>query len=185
MKLNWKTIAALLILNIMVSAGATFGMLYYWENIRNAQKPYELVVNNITPTPVAAPTLEIDYQILPTETPAAVQDAEASVVRDAIVKITEVIGAGDKNTEMVRIESNSDTAVQLENWVLEDADGNQYTFPNIQIIRKGTFLPLYTRSGHNTPFELFWGNSQAVWQSGETVVLKDSEGNLQSAYRIP
>lgn len=187
MKLTWKTIALLVILNIIVSAGATFAMLYYWENIRNAKKPYELMVNEIPPTPAITPasTLEIDYDILPTEQSTADPGQPTPLVRDAIVKITEVIGVGDRNTEMVRIVSNSDAAVQLENWVLEDADGNSYTFPNIQIMRRNIFLPLYTRSGHNTPFELYWGNPEAIWQPGETVVLKDSEGNIQSTYRIP
>ncbi|MBP8964620.1 MAG: lamin tail domain-containing protein [Flexilinea sp.] len=203
MKTFWK-ILILLLINVIVSVTATFAVLYYWENIRNAEKPYTLItVNNSASPAVSSPTIEIDYNILMTPTPpvpennptnsSATSQFTADVtsqptippVRDLLVSISEVIGTGDINSETVYIKSNADTAVQLENWTLEDADGNIYKFPNIQIIRKGTFIPLYSRSGHNTPFELYWGLTEAAWQSGETVVLKDPDGNIQATYRIP
>lgn len=203
MKTFWK-ILILLLVNVIVSVTATFAVLYYWENIRNAEKPYTLItVNNSTSPTVASPTIEIDYNILITSTqpipennpPAILGTPQVTAVstnqpaippvRDLLVSISEVIGTGDINSEAVYIKSNADTAVQLENWTLEDADGNVYKFPNIQIIRKGIIIPLYSRSGHNTPFELYWGLSEAAWQSGETVVLKDPDGNIQATYRIP
>ena len=203
MKTFWK-ILILLLVNVIVSVTATFAVLYYWENIRNAEKPYTLItVNNSASPVVSSPTIEIDYNILMTPTPpiqvnnpinsSATSQVTADVtsqptippVRDLLVSISDVIGTGDINSEAVYIKSNADTAVQLENWTLEDADGNVYTFPNIQIIRKGIIVPLYSRSGHNTPFELYWGLTEAAWQSGETVVLKDPDGNIQATYRIP
>lgn len=203
MKTFWK-ILILLLVNLIVSVTATFAVLYYWENIRNAEKPYTLITVNDSASPVvSSPTIEIDYNILMTPTPpiqvnnpinsSATSQVTADVtsqptippVRDLLVSISDVIGTGDINSEAVYIKSNADTAVQLENWTLEDADGNVYTFPNIQIIRKGIIVPLYSRSGHNTPFELYWGLTEAAWQSGETVVLKDPDGNIQATYRIP
>ncbi|HPB40133.1 MAG TPA: lamin tail domain-containing protein [Flexilinea sp.] len=203
MKTFWK-ILILLLVNVIVSVTATFAVLYYWENIRNAEKPYTLITVNDSASPVvSSPTIEIDYNILMTPTPpiqvnnpinsSATSQVTADVtsqptippVRDLLVSISDVIGTGDINSEAVYIKSNADTAVQLENWTLEDADGNVYTFPNIQIIRKGIIVPLYSRSGHNTPFELYWGLTEAAWQSGETVVLKDPDGNIQATYRIP
>lgn len=203
MKTFWK-ILILLLVNVIVSVTATFAVLYYWENIRNAEKPYTLItVNNSTSPTVASPTIEIDYNILITSTQPILENNPPAIlatpqvtavstnqpaippVRDLLVSISEVIGTGDINSEAVYIKSNADTAVQLENWTLEDADGNVYKFPNIQIIRKGIIIPLYSRSGHNTPFELYWGLSEAAWQSGETVVLKDPDGNIQATYRIP
>ena len=203
MKTFWK-ILILLLVNVIVSVTATFAVLYYWENIRNAEKPYTLItVNNSASPVVSSPTIEIDYNILMTPTSpiqvnnpinsSATSQVTADVtsqptippVRDLLVSISDVIGTGDINSEAVYIKSNADTAVQLENWTLEDADGNVYTFPNIQIIRKGIIVPLYSRSGHNTPFELYWGLTEAAWQSGETVVLKDPDGNIQATYRIP
>ncbi|HPL58378.1 MAG TPA: lamin tail domain-containing protein [Flexilinea sp.] len=203
MKTFWK-ILILLLVNLIVSVTATFAVLYYWENIRNAEKPYTLITVNDSASPVvSSPTIEIDYNILMTPTPpipvnnstnsSVTSQVTADVtsqptippVRDLLVSISDVIGTGDINSEAVYIKSNADTAVQLENWTLEDADGNVYTFPNIQIIRKGIIVPLYSRSGHNTPFELYWGLTEAAWQSGETVVLKDPDGNIQATYRIP
>ncbi|HOP02385.1 MAG TPA: lamin tail domain-containing protein [Flexilinea sp.] len=203
MKTFWK-ILILLLVNVIVSVTATFAVLYYWENIRNAEKPYTLITVNDSASPVvSSPTIEIDYNILMTPTSpiqvnnpinsSATSQVTADVtsqptippVRDLLVSISDVIGTGDINSEAVYIKSNADTAVQLENWTLEDADGNVYTFPNIQIIRKGIIVPLYSRSGHNTPFELYWGLTEAAWQSGETVVLKDPDGNIQATYRIP
>ena len=203
MKTFWK-ILILLLVNLIVSVTATFAVLYYWENIRNAEKPYTLITVNDSASPVvSSPTIEIDYNILMTPTSpiqvnnpinsSATSQVTADVtnqptippVRDLLVSISDVIGTGDINSEAVYIKSNADTAVQLENWTLEDADGNVYTFPNIQIIRKGIIVPLYSRSGHNTPFELYWGLTEAAWQSGETVVLKDPDGNIQATYRIP
>jgi len=203
MKTFWK-ILILLLVNVIVSVTATFAVLYYWENIRNAEKPYTLITVNDSASPVvSSPTIEIDYNILMTPTPpipvnnstnsSVTSQVTADVtsqptippVRDLLVSISDVIGTGDINSEAVYIKSNADTAVQLENWTLEDADGNVYTFPNIQIIRKGIIVPLYSRSGHNTPFELYWGLTEAAWQSGETVVLKDPDGNIQATYRIP
>jgi len=203
MKTFWE-ILILLLVNLIVSVTATFAVLYYWENIRNAEKPYTLITVNDSASPVvSSPTIEIDYNILMTPTSpiqvnnpinsSATSQVTADVtsqptippVRDLLVSISDVIGTGDINSEAVYIKSNADTAVQLENWTLEDADGNVYTFPNIQIIRKGIIVPLYSRSGHNTPFELYWGLTEAAWQSGETVVLKDPDGNIQATYRIP
>ena len=203
MKTFWK-ILILLLVNVIVSVTATFAVLYYWENIRNAEKPYTLITVNDSASPVvSSPTIEIDYNILMTPTPpiqvnnpinsSATSQVTADVtsqptippVRDLLVSISDVIGTGDINSEAVYIKSNADTAVQLENWTLEDADGNVYTFPNIQIIRKGIIVLLYSRSGHNSPFELYWGLTEGAWQSGETVVLKDPDGNIQATYRIP
>jgi hypothetical protein len=193
MKSFWK-IVLLLIINIIVSVSATFAVLYYWENIRNADKPYTLITSNQAPAaPTVQPTLEIDFAIVePSTEPAEIAQPTGQTdpaqaippVRDQLVKITQVIGTGDVNSETIRIVSNSDLVVNLENWLLEDADGNAFKFPNIQLLKQDFFIELYSRNGHNTPFELYWGKVDPVWQSGETVVLKDADGNIQSTYRV-
>ncbi len=68
MKTFWK-ILILLLVNLIVSVTATFAVLYYWENIRNAEKPYTLITVNDSASPVvSSPTIEIDYNILMTPT---------------------------------------------------------------------------------------------------------------------
>ena len=192
MKNIWK-ILILLIVNVIVSVSATFAVLYYWENIRNAEKPYTLITSeDQQSTNSVEATLEIDFEIVATEVipTDSSQDAEENPavippIRDNLVKISQVFGTGDVNSEAIRIESNSDLVVVLENWTLEDSEGKIYTFPNIQLMKQWLFIELYSRSGHDSPYELYWGQAEPVWQSGETVVLKDADGNVQSTFRIP
>ncbi|MHC1770889.1 MAG: lamin tail domain-containing protein [Flexilinea sp.] len=201
----WK-ILLLLLVNVLVSVFATLAVLYYWENIHNAEKPYTLITSEESEaTPQGISTQFIDYGILstPEQTTAEMVEPEISKtipeilpfettaivevppVRGSLVTIPQAIGMGDINSEAVRIQSNSDTAVALAGWTLEDSEENIFTFPDIQLIRKDVFLEVYSRSGHDTPFELYWGRSDPVWESGETIVIKDAEKNIQATYRIP
>jgi len=201
---SFGKILLLLIINILVSVSATLAVLYYWENIHNAEKPYTLITSEeLITTEQTAATPEIDYAIVPTsqstlllssstnqleqtEEISAVETAtEIAPVRGSLVFIPQAIGIGDVSLEAVRVQSNTNDAVSLAGWTLEDSEGNIFTFPNIQMIRKDFFLEVYSRSGHDTPFELYWGRSVPVWQSGETIELKDAKGQLQAAYRIP
>lgn len=203
---SFGKILLLLLINILVSVSATLAVLYYWENIHNAEKPYTLITSEeIEKTEQKASSPEIDYAIVSTSTSplttltveitdsieqSDISSTEESIdeiapVRGSLVFIPQAIGIGDVNLEAVRIESNTDDAVSLADWTLEDSEGNIFSFPNIQMIRKGFFLEVYSRSGHDTPYELYWGRSVAVWQSGETIELKDAKGQLQSTYRIP
>ncbi len=197
----------LLLVNILVSVLATLAVLYYWENIRNAEKPYILATlaepGNSETLQEAAGTPEIDYGILATSSPAASQAGTQAIetkteneitatppgvlppVRGSLVTISQAIGIGDVNAEAIQITSTSDTAVSLNGWTMEDADGNVFTFPDIQLIRRDIFIEVYSRSGHNTPFELYWGQATPVWQAGETIVIRDAGGNAQATYRIP
>jgi hypothetical protein len=203
---SFGKILLLLLINILVSVSATLAVLYYWENIHNAEKPYTLITSEeIEKTEQKASSPEIDYAIVSTSTSplttltveitdsieqSDISSTEESMdeiapVRGSLVFIPQAIGIGDVSLEAVRIESNTDDAVSLAGWTLEDSEGNIFSFPNIQMIRKGFFLEVYSRSGHDTPYELYWGRSVAVWQSGETIELKDAKGQLQSTYRIP
>ena len=203
---SFGKILLLLLINILVSVSATLAVLYYWENIHNAEKPYTLITSEeIEKTEQKASSPEIDYAIVSTSTSplttltveitdsieqSDISSTEESMdeiapVRGSLVFIPQAIGIGDVSLEAVRIESNTDDAVSLAGWTLEDSEGSIFSFPNIQMIRKGFFLEVYSRSGHDTPYELYWGRSVAVWQSGETIELKDAKGQLQSTYRIP
>lgn len=205
-------IVLILLLNIFVSVCATLATLYWWENIRQEQLPFSInQLLNIQPTALAntAPTSAINppdnkdletalgssvdiapdkpTDLPPSATPSHSPDNTefVPVTRDKLVSIESVYGIGDLNSETVRIRSNVDEVVTLEGWTIEDAEKHVYTIPNIQLIRKGVFIEVYTRSGHTTPYELYWNQPEARWQSGETVVLKDRTGQIQSTYRIP
>lgn len=206
-------ILLILIVNIVVSFSAALAALYWWEKTQSDPPPIsvgEIIAplapnasdaGGAVPTHVIAIELEPNVRLtaiaLPTEAISGVAVSDlvgestptpegfVPVTRDRLVSIVSVFGMGDLNSETVRIQSNADEVVSLEGWTIQDAENNIFTFPAIQLIRKGIFIELYTRSGHTTPFELYWGQPEARWQSGETVVLRDSTGQIQSAYRIP
>ena len=196
----WK-IFLLILLNVAVSASVTYGVLYYWENVRNAEKPYQLVINDSYPTaevPIESTAVPAEKTDVPDdEQPGIDQPFESipaeeeptseptPVIRGAKVEITIIRNPGSLSGEALRIVSNADEVVSLDGWTLEDANGNVLKFPNIQLLRKGIFVEVYSRSGHSTPYEIFWDREEAVWQSGETAVIRDMFGQIQATYRVP
>ena len=196
----WK-IFLLILLNVAVSASVTYGVLYYWENVRNAEKPYQLVINDSYPTaevPIESTAVPAEKTDVPDdEQPGIDQPSESipaeeeptseptPVIRGAKVEITIIRNPGSLSGEALRIVSNADEVVSLDGWTLEDANGNVLKFPNIQLLRKGIFVEVYSRSGHSTPYEIFWDREEAVWQSGETAVIRDMFGQIQATYRVP
>ena len=191
----WK-ILLLILLNIIVSASVTYGVLYYWENIRTPKTEYQLVnVGNENIQWLEVSQTEIaETEIAAQQTASAVEVATIAaipteeptpVIRGAKVEISLIRNPGILESEALRIVLNTDDVVSLENWRLEDANGNELTFPNIQLLRKGVFVEVYSRAGHTTPYEVYWNCNEPVWQSGETAVLKDMFGQLQATYRVP
>ena len=194
----WK-ILLLILLNVIVSASVTYGVLYYWDNIRNKDKPIQLVT--ISSDPIEpGPDDQTGISASLTEDPSReAADPDGSempgadgpaaeptpVIRGAKVEIAIIRNPGVFESEALRIVSNSDEVVSLDNWTLEDANGNVLKFPNIQLLRKGIFVEVYSRSGHSTPFEIYWDRQEAVWQSGETAVIRDHFGQIQATYRVP
>ncbi len=190
----------MILLNVAVSASVTYGVLYYWENIRNVDKPYQLVINDSYSTAVipdeptsvvisadtsAGGTIDenptAEFVMEPTE----IREEPTPVIRGAKVEISIIRNPGSLSGEALRIVNNADEVVSLDGWTLEDANGNILKFPNIQLLRKGIFVEVYSRSGHSTPYEIFWNRDEAVWQSGETAVIRDMFGQIQATYRVP
>ena len=196
----WK-IFLLILLNVAVSASVTYGVLYYWENVRNAEKPYQLVINDSYPTaevPIESTAVPAEKTDVPDDEQSGIDQPSESipaeeeptseptpVIRGAKVEITIIRNPGSLSGEALRIVSNADEVVSLDGWTLEDANGNVLKFPNIQLLRKGIFVEVYSRSGHSTPYEIFWDREEAVWQSGETAVIRDMFGQIQATYRVP
>ena len=187
----WK-IFLLILLNIIVSASVTYGVLYYWENIRKPKTDIQLVTledNTIRlKEELITETESLNTEeSLPENNPEVPEETvePTPVIRGATVEISIIRNPGELENEALRIVNNTDDIVSLENWRLEDANGHVLTFPNIQLLRKGVFVEVYSRAGHTTPYEIFWNCNEAVWQSGETAVLKDMFGQVQATYRVP
>ena len=197
----WK-IFLLILLNVIVSASVTYGVLYYWERTHQTEPEIRYITVGGQPTEpaealVPAETADETAVIIPTEEsepePEITAENEESVptaeptpvIRGAKVEITIIRNPGVLSSEALRIVSNSDEVVSLQGWTLEDANGHLLTFPNVQLLRKGIFIEVYSRTGHDTPYEIYWGSTDAVWQSGETAVIRDVFGQIQATYRVP
>jgi hypothetical protein len=98
--------------------------------------------------------------------------------------INAVIGAGDLGTERVELKLDSGGEVSLLNWQIKDENGNVFTFPQLTL-HGGGQVSVYTKAGQTSVNALYWNLAQAVWQSGETVILVDAEGKVRATYKIP
>lgn len=103
---------------------------------------------------------------------------------DPEVEIVTVVAAGNLSDERVVIRLNGEGTLALQGWHLEDEDGNLYVFPELTLFKDGA-VTVYTKAGTNNVVELFWGLSDVVWESGETVSLVDPQGNVQATYTVP
>ena len=149
-------------LNIVVSAGTMLVVLTLWSTLRSSS------VNNSS---------QADALVEP-----AAQVTLPPLGKD-VLEIENVFGYGDLQTEVVRIRQIGDNPLLLQDWILQDGDGNVYTFPAITLYNG--VVEVYTRSGSNTVILLFWGLEQPVWSQGEVATIYDPEGNLRSRFQIP
>lgn len=103
------------------------------------------------------------------------------------VTIDSVIGAGDLDSERVLLKQHGEGELSLVGWRLEDSDGNIFVFPQFPqlILYKGGAVNVYSKAGSNTVVDLYWGLSTPVWESGDTVTLKDPQGNERATYTVP
>jgi LysM repeat protein len=103
----------------------------------------------------------------------------------ADVEIVNVIGAGDLNNERVVLQQSGAGTLLLAGWQLQDGNGNQFTFPALELTQDGFQVNVYTKSGTNTADSLYWGLSQPIWSSGGTVTLLDSDGSVKATFSVP
>jgi len=99
--------------------------------------------------------------------------------------IGSVIGAGDLETERVKIVNNLSGELPLAGWQLENNTGSSYIFPAVTLFTRGGEVDLYTKAGTDTTGELYWGLQQPLWQTGSLVTLRDPQGKVQATYSVP
>jgi hypothetical protein len=156
-----------IILNIIVSAAATFAVLTWWNNGRPLPPGWG---SSPVPTQAAATSS------LPVST-ALPADAR-------VVEITEVVGAGNLDAESITIQRIGEGELRMNGWRLEDSLGHRFIFPDIILFKDG-IVRVFTRAGTNTVNELHWGLTQAVWSSGKTISLVDDQGILRATLAVP
>jgi hypothetical protein len=153
-----------LLLNVFVSACVTSAILYWYDrNYRAVTLPQVAVPSAVSNSTGAPPV-------------ATVQKGE--------VKIVSVIGAGTLSAEAVVVKYIGEGQLDLTGWHLQDTHGVSYTFPPFKLFKNGA-VQVHTQSGTNTAIDLYWGERQAVWQSGEAVLLTNPQGEAQDSYPVP
>jgi LysM repeat protein len=131
-----------------------------------------------TPTPPATATATVAVLPSPIATEPLIQG-------EVEIEITQVVGVGQLTEEAVSISNQGSRPAALLNWRLTDAEGHIYTFGQVTLFGDGAAIVVHTESGQDSSSDLFWGQEQPIWQSGETVTLQDAEGTTQATYFIP
>jgi hypothetical protein len=155
-----------LLLNIFISACVTGAILFWYDrNYRSVAQP------------AVQPAVPVN---LPGSTPAPTLNPNI----DIPVEIVSVIGAGTLNAEWVVVRNAGAESLSLANWQLKDSDGNLFTFPNLTLNSNGA-VQIHTVAGTNTVIDLYWGEIDPIWQSGEEAQLLDPNGNVRAVYKVP
>jgi len=128
--------------------------------------------------PSQTPFLSAETGTPPASTTPLPPNGEAKVV------IEMVVGAGDLDSERVRLSRLGPGEISLAGWKLVEEGGKVFTFPQLTLFEGGA-VDLYTKPGQLTPVILYWGLDKPVWESGEKVTLLDSQGKAHATYLVP
>jgi hypothetical protein len=161
----WRKLFPYILLNVVVSAVTTLGVLLAWDAIRSKNNA------EISPATDATAVQSISKPATPIPADAVVIEVEA------------VMGVGDLKNETVRLVRKGSGDLDLEGWTLQDGNGHKYAFPKLDFINGS--IEVHTGSGSDTAVSLHWGLSGAVWQSGEKVKVLDPQNILRASYTIP
>ncbi len=155
-----------LLLNVFVSVCVTSAILFWYDrNYRSVSQSAVQPAAPLNSQPVAAQAT-LNPQI------------------DIPVEIVSVIGAGTLNAEWVVVSYKGQEQINLANWELRDGDRNVFVFPQLILHTNGA-VQVHTASGTNTVIDLYWGESDPIWESGEEAQLFDPSGNMRAVYKVP
>jgi hypothetical protein len=97
--------------------------------------------------------------------------------------IEAVLSPGDPKREEVDIMNYGPLAI-LTGWKIRTAQGAEYIIKDFSLVTRGKVI-VHTGEGVDTSIDLYWGSTEAVWNSGDEALLLDSQGNLRSVFLIP
>jgi LysM repeat protein len=124
-----------------------------------------------TNTPTRAPTSTPPA----TSTTAPTAISAASGARLSIFQVTAI---GDITEERLELQNTSANPIEVTGWTLRDNFGNVYTFPEYTLF-SGQRVRIYTRAGEDSALALFWGLSEAIWNSpNQRVIVSDASGDV-------
>lgn len=100
-----------------------------------------------------------------------------------VLEVKSVTGMEELSLETLVLERVGEGDVWLAGWQVTDEDGNLYQFP--ELLLQGGTIRLHSGAGRNTLPDLYWGLIAPVWESGETVTVIDSAGNVRTRAQLP
>lgn len=110
--------------------------------------------------------------------------ATASAPGQTAVKIVKVFNSGKK--EYVEISNTGAAAQDMSGWSVSGSKGDElFYFPNGYVLEAGATVRLHsgTDDVDAPPGDVYW-TEKTVWNNdGETVYLRDAEGNLVNEYK--
>lgn len=172
-----------LVLNVIVSAATTLGVLVLWDRARSSDLPQAAGSSAQTAGALPAPAL-------PTSAPEPTETNPPP--GQPVIEIVSVVGAGDLNLEVVTLKRVGEGILHVTGWQLQGDGGGSgrsstYVFPAqpaLALYKDGA-VQVYSRLGADTVTELYWNRSEPAWRPGETIRLLDAEGNERAVYQIP
>lgn len=132
-----------------------------------------------TPPPPPEPTASV----LPS--PIATVPVTLTQATEDVVAITAVISPGELETEAVQIVNSGSDPIALLDWKLVDLQQHIYTFAQVTLFGDGAGILVHSRTGPNGATDLYWGQTEAVWEPGELVTLLDAEDNIIATFTVP
>ena len=154
-----------LLLNVFISACVSGAILFWYDRNYRATA--------LSSVPPASPS----------NNQSASQTTFSPQV-DIPVEIVSIVGAGTLNAEWVVVRNAGTEPLSLAGWQLKDSNKNVFTFPNLTL-NSGGAVQIHSISGTNTVIDLYWGETEPVWQSGEEAQLLDPSGNMRAVYNVP
>jgi hypothetical protein len=154
-----------LLLNVFISACVTGAILFWYDrNYRSA------ALSSVQPASVSNNSSSTQTSFSPQV--------------DIPVEIVSIIGAGTLNAEWVVVRNAGTDSLNLSGWQLRDSDRNIFIFPNLTLNSEGA-VQVHTIAGTNTVIDLYWAETEPVWESGEEAQLLDPAGNVRAVYQVP
>ena len=166
---NWKRLGSYLLLNVIVSAVTVLVVLWLFGDRFQPAVPVDSL-----PAEAISQNGEV----------AQPEEAATSSNLSGQLEIASVVGASDLENEHVLIRHVGDQELSLENWQLQDAQGNTFLFPALTMFNGGA-VTVFTRPGANTVVELYWGLDVPIWEEGEQASLLDPDGTVQATFTVP
>jgi hypothetical protein len=154
-----------LLLNVLISACVTGAILFWYDRNYRAT-----ALSPVQPVSVS------------NNQSSSGQSYDPQV--DIPVEIVSIVGAGTLSAEWVVIRNAGSEPLSLAGWQLQDTNKNVFTFPNLTL-NGGGAVQIHSTSGTNTVIDLYWGETEPVWQAGEQAELLDPGSNVRAVYMVP